>query len=200
MRVARLSVFAWALAAVVTAPARAAAPDPAPINGLVEACIGQAVSNGIWRVRVSKVERVHRKGDAVTGIPSTGWGVRMQWTNTTTTSRTLNGTGVGAITLEFASGRGVWREYAYSAELAGKDEYDGYSTDQDQTGYDQLFYPRAHPKGVFSPGATREGQLRFWYPANTPGYSGRPTKLDVHRMDYSGAGFTPMRFKLDCRK
>jgi hypothetical protein len=203
MRLARVTVtasLAFASAAVVAVPARAAASDPAPVNAAVEGCINQTVFNGTWRVRVIKVEPVHRKAAPDMGMPNTGWGVSMRWTNATTMDRDLVKTGAGLFSLSFRSGRGVSHEYAYSAELAGKDQYARYTTDEDQTGYDQLFYPPAHPKGVFSPGATREGQLRFWYPANDPSFSGRPTKLVVHRMDYSGAGFTPMRFNLKCAK
>jgi hypothetical protein len=197
MRVALLSgatLLAYSLAISLAASTRAAPPNPALVNGVVEGCLNQLLFNGVWRLRITKVEQVHRRAAVLAEIPGSGWGVYVEWTNATTPGRRLNG--FGNLTLIFSSGYGLGlNEYADSAELSGKGQYDSITTNEDQSGFSELFQNL-----YFPPGAMRKGELKFWYPASDPHFGGRPVKFVVEGTTDSPVHFVPLRVALNCTK
>ncbi len=191
--------FLYALAVSLAASGNAA-PSPAPV---VDGCLNQVVSNGVWRARVTKIEPVRRK----TGFddqPKTGWGVSMEWTNATKSTLNVTNNTAWNWGLSLPSGVGIGlRAYDDSAELSGKDTYASFTSAEDQTGLYELFYPHDRPNASdFPPGVTRKGEIKFWYPANYPGYGGKPTKLLIQGSSelvylHRPPGF---RFNLNCAK
>lgn len=161
------------------------------------------MASGQWRVRVTKVAPVHRK-TPFRDEPQTGWGVSMEWTNAaaTTPKRTIaQGEGRGATisgatswTLYFKSGQdlGVYR-YDASRELS-KAQTGVLQAGEDQTHLDRFF------GRDFPPGVPRSGVVLFWYPANDPGFSGKPTKLLISGEPYVSPHFKAVRIALTCTK
>ncbi|SMB81633.1 hypothetical protein [Deinococcus hopiensis] len=89
----------------------------------VEGCVNEWLFNGIWRLRVTKVDRVQ---DQYYGE---GWGVTMEIRNGTTETLTMDNAGIiynGAVEIDFADGnswskswREGWQDKTYAKMLQG---------------------------------------------------------------------------------
>jgi hypothetical protein len=95
-RIASATAIAIALAGLSIAQARAASATPAPIatsagganqRAALEGCANTWLFNGVWRMKVLKV-------DPVTGPPYLGYDATVQFKNGTTKDITMNGTGL----------------------------------------------------------------------------------------------------------
>lgn len=67
-----------------------AVPGGANQRVSVEGCVNEWLFNGLWRMRVTKVEPIADPGRG--GAP--GWGVTVEWRNGTTTTFSLSKTGI----------------------------------------------------------------------------------------------------------
>lgn len=128
------------------------APGGANERVSVEGCLGEFLFNGVWRLRVNKVEPARQPGSGDPGIP--GWAVAVEFRNGTTRTLSPSKTGIDA------GGRGI--------SLATDDG----NTLSLRAGSDWVdFASKAIPQG-----AAGIHRLGFFYPDAGAG-SRKPTKL-----------------------
>jgi len=153
----------------------------------LEGCLNEWLFNGIWRLKVTKVDTIKSTPDAA-GNFNTGWGVTVQVRNGTNVDFIPASTGIGHLTLVSVDG----------------DTMDVGLTTTGTLDAQKLVY---HD---FPPSSQYTHQLTFWYPYGTAAADiKKPVKFILAfdynaRKDASGPRYTTsnpsMRVNLTCKK
>jgi hypothetical protein len=175
----------------ITLPGMAATPASNPdatgganARASLEGCVGETLFNGVWRVKVLKLEAIKKDAD------TPGWGLTLEVRNGTKTTLTMTDAGVDG------TGQGVQLAFADASTLA----------------VDALEVQKLTFASLPAGGAVTQ-QLKFYYPLGTTADAIKtPTKF-LLEVDPKGIGdstrakrvaFTvpnpSLRVRLDCQK
>ena len=187
-------IVASCLVVLATESALSQTPNPNKVTSggsyqraALEGCMNEWLFNGIWRVKLTKVEPIKSTPD-VAGNFNSGWGVTVQVRNGTSVDFVPVSTGLGHLTVVSA---------------------DGDTTDVGLTTTGTLDAQKLEYHD-FPPSAQFTHQLTFWYPYGTAAADiKKPVKFIMafdanSRKDASGPHFTTsnpsMRVNLTCNK